>query len=211
MSLIYWTKVKQAIDRTPDYIRMREIYKKTTQVDTEGTTIAYQMATKELETSELLEQTPLTTLTEPDSECKLSPGKKKLGPINPDKMEQFVTQTNQIVEYFLQNLHNSEPCAIKEAYQVLITEYHQYLCSIEDYFCHTDRTVVADIIDDKSCKVLKMEKAKEADREKCPDPRTSIDNLMTGPVNRHKNPRGKLTCPSQGQELESQWVNHQSN
>ena len=138
------------------------------------------MATKELDTPELLEQTLPTTPTELDLECKLSPGKKKLGPNNPDQMEQFVTETTKVVECFLQNLLNSEPCAIKEAYQVLITEYHQYLWSIEDYFCDTDRTVVFDIIDDTSCEVLKMEKAKEADREKCPDPRTSTDNLMTG-------------------------------
>ena len=92
MSLIYWTKVKQAIDRTPDYIRARGIYQKATQVDTEGTTTAYQMAMKELETSE---QTPPTTLTELDPECKLSPGMKKLGPNNPDQAEQFVTWTNQ--------------------------------------------------------------------------------------------------------------------
>ena len=83
---------------------MREIYQKATQVDTEGTTTAYQMATKELETSE---QTPPTTQTELDLEW--SPGKKKLGPNNPDQAEQFVTRTNQIVECFLQNLHNSEP------------------------------------------------------------------------------------------------------
>ena len=166
-------KVKQAIDHTPDHTRAREIYQKATQVDTEGTTTAYQMAMKELETSE---QTP----TKPDPECKMSPGKKKLGPNNLDQAEQFVTWTNQIVECFLQNLHNSKPCAIKEAYKVLIKEYHQYLCSIEDYFCHADRTVVADIIDDKSWEVLQMEKAKEADREKCPDPQTSTDNLMTG-------------------------------
>ena len=137
------------------------------------------MATKELETSK---QTPPTTLTEPDLESKMSPGKKKLGPNNPDQAEQFVTQTNQIVEcfFFLQNLHNSKPCIIKEAYKVLIKEYHQYLCGIEDYFHHTNRTVVADIIDDKSCKVLKMEKEKETDREKCPDPQPSTNNLMTG-------------------------------
>ena len=114
-----------------------------------------------------------------DPECKLSPGKKKPGPNNPDQAEQFVTETNKVVECFLPNLHNSEPCTIKEAYQVLITEYHQYLCSIEDYFHHADITVVVEIIDDKSCKVLKMEKAKEADREKSPDPRTSTHNLMT--------------------------------
>ena len=108
---------------------MREIYQKATQVDTKGTTITHQMATKELETSE---QTPLTTLTEPDPECKISPGKKKPDPNNPDQAEQFVTQTNQIVECFLQNLHNSKPCTIKEAYKVLIKEYYQYLCGIED-------------------------------------------------------------------------------
>ena len=159
---------------------MREIYKKATQVDTEGTTTAYQMATKELDTSEWLEQTPPTTMTEPDPEYKLSPGRKKLGPNNPDQVEQFMTKTNKVVECFLQNLLNSEPCTIKEVYQVLIREYHQYLCSIEDYFHDADRTVVFDIIDDTSCKLLKMENAKEADREKCPDPRTSTDNLMTG-------------------------------
>ena len=111
---------------------------------------------KEFYTSELLEQTPLTTPIEPDLECKLSPGKKKLGPNNPDQAEQFVTETNKVVECFLQNLHNSEPCAIKEAYQVLITEYHQYLHGIEDYFHDADGTVVFDIIDDTSCEVLKM-------------------------------------------------------
>ena len=159
---------------------MREIYRKVAQVDTEGTTTAYQMVMKELDTSEWLEQTPPTTPTEPDPECKLSPGKKKLGPNNPDHAEQFMTETNKVVECFLENLHNSEPCTIKETYQVLITEYHQYLCSIEDYFHDADRTVVFDIIDDTSCEVLKMEKAKEADSEKCPDPRTCTNSLMTG-------------------------------
>ena len=74
---------------------MREIYKKATQVDTEGTTITYQRAMKELDTSEPLEQTPLTTLTEPDLGCKLSPGKKKLGHNNPDQAEQYMTETNK--------------------------------------------------------------------------------------------------------------------
>ena len=79
---------------------MREIYRKATQVDTEGTTTAYQMATKELDTSEWLEETPPTSPTELDLECKLSPGKKKLGPNNPDQVEQFMTETNKVVEHF---------------------------------------------------------------------------------------------------------------
>ena len=41
--------------------------------------------------------------------------------------------------------------------------------------------------------------------------KTSDFPLTSVPVNRHKNPRGKLTHPSQGQELESQWANQRSN
>ena len=74
------------------------------------------------------------------------------------------------IDCFLQTLHNSELCDIQEAYKVLIKDYHQYLCSIEDYLHPTGQTVVTNIIDDTSCEVLTMEKAKEADREKCPDP-----------------------------------------
>ena len=37
------------------------------------------------------------------------------------------------------------------------------------------------LIDDTSCKLFRMTTAKDAeDREKCPDPRVSTENLMTG-------------------------------
>ena len=54
-------KVKQAIDRTPDVVRARAIYKKATVVDTKASTYAYQMATEQLDDIQLLEQTPPTT------------------------------------------------------------------------------------------------------------------------------------------------------
>ena len=79
-------------------------------------------------------------------------------------------------------LTNYEPYAIKEGHQVLIAEYHLALCGIKDYFKQADKKLVLKLIDDTSCKLLRMMTAKDAeDREKCPDPRVSTENLMTGP------------------------------
>ena len=82
----------------------------------------------------------------------------------------------------MNKMHNYEPYAIKEGYQVLIAKYHLALCSIEDYFKQADKKLVLKLVDDTSCKLLRMTTAKDTkDREKCPDPRVSTENLMTGP------------------------------
>ena len=78
-------------------------------------------------------------------------------------------------------MHNYEPCAIEEAYTVLISEYHHTLCEIKEYFQKADKGIVLGLIDDKSCKMLRVETTKESEnREKFPDPRTSTDNIITG-------------------------------
>ena len=60
--------------------------------------------------------------------------------------------------------------------------FHHALCSIEDYFKQADRKLVLKLVDDTSCKLLRMTTAKDAeDRGKCPDPRVSTENLMTSP------------------------------
>ena len=82
----------------------------------------------------------------------------------------------------MNKMHDYEPYAIKEGYQVLIAEYHHALCGIEDYFKQADKKLVLKLIDDTSCKLLRMMTAKDAeDREKCPDRRVSTENLMTSP------------------------------
>ena len=81
---------------------------------------------------------------------------------------------------FLEKMHNYKPYAIEEANKVLIAEYHHALCGIEEYFKNADKSVVLGLIDDKSCKMLRVETAKESEnREKFPDPRTSTDNIIT--------------------------------
>ena len=77
-------------------------------------------------------------------------------------------------------MHNYEPYAIEEGYQVLIAKYHQLPVCIKDYFKQANKKLVLKLIDDTSCKLVRMMTAKDAeDREKCPDPRVSTENLMT--------------------------------
>ena len=133
------------------------------------------MATEQLEDLEIVEETPPTTPTEQE------PKKKKLGPCNPDQAAKFIEETNKSLDHFLQKMHNYEPYAIEEAYTVLISKYHHALCEIEEYFQKADKDVVLGLIDNKSCKMLRVETTKESeDREKFPDPRTSTDNIITG-------------------------------
>ena len=138
------------------------------------------MATEQLEDLEIVEETPSTMPTEQEPKM-LSPAKKKPGPRNPDQAAKFVVETNKSLDRFLEKMHNYEPYAIEEAYKTLIAEYHHALCRIEEYFKNTDKSVVLGLIDDKSCKMLRVETAKESEnREKFPDPRTSTDNIITG-------------------------------
>ena len=133
------------------------------------------MATEQLEDLEIVEETPPTTSTEQE------PKKKKPGPRNPDQATKFVEETNKSQDRFLEKMHNYEPYAIEEAYTVLISEYHHALCKIKEYFQKADKGVVLGLIDDKSCKMLRVETTKESEnREKFPDPRTSTDNIITG-------------------------------
>ena len=170
-------------------VRARAIYKRVTEVDTKASIYAYQMATEQLDDIELLEQTPPTTPKEPtqpttpmetESGAKLSPGKKKPGPCNPDQAAEFVIETTKSIDRFINKMHNYEPYAIEEGYKVLVPEYHHALCGIEDYFKDANKTLVLQLIDDTSCKMLWMATAKDVeDREMWPDPRVSTENIMT--------------------------------
>ena len=108
------------------------------------------MATGELGGLEIVEETPPTTPTEQE------PKKKKPGPCNPDQAAKFVVETTQSIDQFMNKMPNYEPYAIEEGYQVLIAEYHHALCSIKDYFKQANRKLVLKLVDDTSCKLLRM-------------------------------------------------------
>ena len=75
----------------------------------------------------------------------------------------------------MNKIHNYEPYAIEEGYQVLIAEYHHALCGIKDYFKQVNKKFLLKLVDDTSCKLLRMMTAKDA------EDRVSTENLMTGP------------------------------
>ena len=132
------------------------------------------MATEEIGNLEIVEETPPTTPTEQE------PKKKRPGPCNPDQAEEFVIETTQSLDRSMSKMQH-ESDTIKEGYQVLIAEYHHSLCIIKVYFKQADRKLVLELIDDTTCKLLRTTTPKDAaDKEKCPDPRVSTENLMTG-------------------------------
>ena len=132
------------------------------------------MATEELGNLEIVEETPPTTPTEQE------PKKKRPCPHNPDQATEFVIQTAQSVGRFMSKMQH-ESDTIEEGYQVLVAEYHHSLCGIKDYFKWADRKLVLELLDDTTYKLLRTTTPKDAtDKEKCPDPRVSTENLMTG-------------------------------
>ena len=82
------------------------------------------MATEELGNLEIVEETLPTTPTEQE------PKKRKPGPCNPDQAAEFVAETTQSLDQFMNKMHNYEPYAIEEGYQVLIAEYHIMPCAV---------------------------------------------------------------------------------
>ena len=132
------------------------------------------MATEEIGNLEIVEETPPTTPTEQE------PKKKRPGPRNPDQAAKFVIETTQSVDRFMSKMQH-ESDTVEENYQVLIAGYHYSLCIIKNYFKQANRKLVLELIDDTTCKLLRTTTPKEAaDKEKCPDPRVSTENLMTG-------------------------------
>ena len=63
----------------------------------------------------------------------------------------------------------------------MIDKYYQELIKIEDYFKDADKNLILDLVDDKTCKIIRVETQKDSEgRKRCPDPCISTPNLMTG-------------------------------
>ena len=129
----------------------------------------------EIEDLELVETPPMTPTKEHD--------KKQPGLINPIQATEFVHKTNISLNKFINTIHSYEPYRHHTAYETLIEEYYNELVQIEDYFRDTDKDLVVALIDDKTCKMVRVETAKaKKDRETFTDPRISTPNLLSGPA-----------------------------
>ena len=125
----------------------------------------------------ILDETPTTQMDDADTTTE----KKRPGPINPIQVAAFVTATTSSIDKFVTTMYNYEPYTLQSCYETLIDEYYQELIKIEDYFKDADKTLVLDLVDDKTCKIIHVETQKDSeDRKRCPDQHISMPNLMTG-------------------------------
>ena len=132
---------------------------------------------EEQEIKILKETHPTTPMDDADTTTE----KRRPGPINPIQAAAFATATTTSIDKFITTIHNYEPYALQSCYETLIDEYYQELIKIEDYFKDTDKNLVLDLVDDKTCKIICVETQKDSeDRKRCPYPCISTPNLMTG-------------------------------
>ena len=120
------------------------------------------MAEKEQEI-EILDKTQLTTLTD---DADTTAEKKRPGPINRIQAAAFITATTTSIDKFVTTIHNYEPYTLQSCYETLMDKYYQELIKIEDYFKDTDKNLVLDLVDDKTCKIIHVETQKDSEDRK---------------------------------------------
>ena len=126
---------------------------------------------------EILKETSTTLMDNADTTAE----KKRPGPINSIQAAAFITATTTSIDKFITTIHNYETYALQSCYETLIDEYYQELIQIEEYFKDADKDLVLDLVDLKTCKIIRVETQKDSeDRKRCPDLRISTPNLMTG-------------------------------
>ena len=77
-------------------------------------------------------------------------------------------------------IHSYEPYGHHTAYKTLIEEYYDELVQIEDYFRDADKDLVVALIDDKTCRMVRVKTAKEKkDRKTFADTRISTPNILS--------------------------------
>ena len=89
--------------------------------------------------------------------------KKRPGPNNLEAAIEFLTKVNTMVNKFTEIVHQYEPYSIENAYTDFVTDYNNLQCTIEDYFKDASIETVFELVDDTTCKILRVET--EKDRE----------------------------------------------
>ena len=126
------------------------------------TTYDYTMVAQEVDTADLKEDI-----------------KKKPGPNNPEEATRFVQEVDKAVKKFADTVHQDELYSIQNVYSDFIGKYFDLLCDVEDYYKDASIATVLELIDDTTCKILRVETERErTDKELCRDPRISMDNIM---------------------------------
>ena len=105
--------------------------------------------------------------------------KKKPSPNNLEEASQFVDEINKAANQFAWTIHQYEPYSIQDTYSDFVGTYFEKLCQIDDYFKDASIQSVLDLVDDTTCKVMRVDTEHERrEQELFKDPRISTDNIM---------------------------------
>ena len=90
-------------------------------------------------------------------------------------------ELDKAVETFASKIHSYDRYKVEVAYSDFVEQYYDLLSEVEDYYKDASVQGVLDLLEDKICKMLRVETEHECrDQELCPDPHTSTDNVLTG-------------------------------
>ena len=157
-------KLQTQIDSEPDPVKARHIYKLAENIP--ATTYDYTMATQEV-------GAPVT-----DADSK-EDTKKKPGLNNPEETSKFMEEVTKAVDHFTTTIHQYEPYSVQTACKDFINMYYKLLCNIEEYFKDASTKQVLELIDDTTCKMMRMQTERECeDQELCKALHISMDNIM---------------------------------
>ena len=102
---------------------------------------------------------------------KDAPLKLKPGPNNPDVTSAFVSKIKKATDQFAQIIHSYEPYKIQDAYSDYVLRYYELLVQVEDYFLDASMKTVLELINNMTCKCMRMETEREQENQAlCKDP-----------------------------------------
>ena len=108
-----------------------------------------------------------------DAQPKLKPG-----PNNPEEASEFVSEIKKATGQFTQIIHSYEPYKIQDMYSDYELRYYELLVQVEDYFLDASMETVLELVDDMTCKCMRMETERERENQAlCKDPRVSSNAI----------------------------------
>ena len=109
---------------------------------------------------------------------KVAPPKLKPVPNNPDEASTFVFKIKKATDQFAQTIHSYEPYKIQDVHSDYVLRYYELLVQVEDYFVDTSTEAVLELVDDTTCKCMRMETEREWENQVlCKDPQVSSGTI----------------------------------
>ena len=89
-----------------------------------------------------------------------------------------MAEVNKVADKFAEIIHSYEPYKIQDTYSDFVLRYYELLVQVEDYFIDASMEEVLELVNDTTCKVMRMETERECQNQAlCKDPGVSSDSI----------------------------------